>query len=116
MVALYQNTVHGEYVPYIMPQEYGHHTDVRWLTLKDKKEHGLGVRGHPTFEFNVSHYTANDLFVGKHTIDLGPRPEIILSIDTIMRGLGTASCGPDTLEQYQIRGNEYQFIYGLRVI
>jgi beta-galactosidase len=116
MVGRNQNTVSGEYIAYIMPQEYGHHTDVRWLTLKDKKEHGLGVRGYPTFEFNVSHYTANDLFAGKHTIDLHPRPEIILSIDTLMRGLGTASCGPDTLEQYQIRGKEYQFTYGLRVI
>ena len=63
MIGRYQNTVSDEYVPYIMPQEYGHHTDVRWLTLKDKKEHGLEVIGYPTFEFNVSHFTANDLFV-----------------------------------------------------
>jgi beta-galactosidase len=116
MVGCYQNTVSGEYVPYIMPQEYGHHTDVRWLTLKDEKDHGLDVIGYPTFEFNVSHFTANDLFTGKHTIDLHPRPEVILSIDAIMRGLGTASCGPDTLEQYQIRSNEYKLTYGLRVI
>jgi beta-galactosidase len=116
MVGHYQNTVSGEYVPYIMPQEHGHHTDVRWLRLKDEMDRGLEVKGYPSFEFNVSHFTANDLFAGKHTIDLYPRPEVILSIDTIMRGLGTASCGPDTLEQYQIRSSEYKFTYGLRVI
>ena len=116
MVGRYQNHVNGEYVPYIMPQEYGHHTDVRWLTLKDDKGHGLEIKGYPTFEFNVSHFTANDLFAGKHTIDLHPRPEVFVSIDTVMRGLGTASCGPDTLEEYQIRGQEYIFTYGLRAI
>ena len=116
MVGCYQNTVSGEYVPYIMPQEYGHHTDVRWLALKDEKDNGLEVIGYPTFEFNVSHFTANDLFNGKHTIDLHPRLEVILSIDAVMRGLGTASCGPDTLEQYQIRSGEYKFTYGLRII
>jgi len=116
MVGRYQNTVSGEYVPYIMPQEYGHHTDVRWLTVKDEKGYGCEVIGYPTFEFNVSHFTANDLFAGNHTIDLHPRPEIVLSIDTMMRGLGTASCGPDTLEQYQIRDSEYKFTYGLRII
>jgi beta-galactosidase len=116
MVGHYQNTISGEYVPYIMPQENGHHTDVRWLTLKGENDHGIEVIGYPTFEFNVSHFTAYDLFAGKHTIDLHPRQEVILSIDAIMRGLGTASCGPDTLEQYQIRSNEYRFTYGLRVI
>ena len=31
MVGLYQSTVSEQYVPYIMPQEHGHKTDVRWL-------------------------------------------------------------------------------------
>jgi beta-galactosidase len=116
MVGHYHNTVSGEYIPYIMPQENGHHTDVRWLTMKDDGDHGIVVKGYPTFEFNVSHFTANDLFAAKHTIDLHPSPEVILSLDTRMRGLGTASCGPDTLEQYQIRSNEYNFTYELRVL
>ena len=116
MVGCYQNSVSGEYVPYIVPQEHGHHTDVRWLALKDEKDNGLEVIGYPTFEFNASHFTANELFNGKHTIDLQPRPEVILSINAIMRGLGTASCGPDTLEQYQINSSEYKFTYGLRII
>jgi beta-galactosidase len=116
LIGRYLNTVSGEYVPYIMPQECGHHTDARWLTLKDEKGYGLEVIGAPTFEFNVSHFTANDLFNSKHTIDLHPRPEVILSIDAVMRGLGTASCGPDTLEQYQIRGKEYRFAYSIRLV
>jgi beta-galactosidase len=115
MVGCYCNTIDGEYVNYIMPQEHGHHTDMRWLKLRNAQNHGLDVIGYPTFEFNISHFTANDLFCATHTIDLHPRPEVILSLDAVMRGLGTASCGPDTLEQYQIRDTEYKFTYGLRI-
>ena len=120
MVGRYQNTAIGEYVPYIMPQEHGHHTDVRWLTLTDEKGYGIqvtgDVNGSSRFEFNASHFRAADLFAAKHTPDLKPRPEVILSLDAAMRGLGTASCGPDTLEQYQIREREYNFTYRLKVL
>jgi beta-galactosidase len=119
MVGRYQNTVSGEYVPYVMPQEHGHHTDVRWLTLKNEvgsRAHGLHISGDPTFEFNVSHFTANDLYTARHTPDLHPRPEVIVSLDAVQRGLGTASCGPDTLEQYQIREKEYNFTYRLKIL
>jgi beta-galactosidase len=108
--------VEDEYVPYIMPQEYGHHTDVRWLTLTDENGQGLKILGKPTFEFNVSHFSSSDIFQCTHTIDLKHRPEVILSIDARMRGLGTASCGPDTLANYQIRNKTYRFMYGLQVI
>ncbi len=116
MIGRYQNTVAGEYVPYVMPQEHGHHTDVRWLRLTNEKGSGLEVAGSPTFEFNASHFNANDLYAAKHTFDLQPRAEVILSLDAAMRGLGTASCGPDTLEQYQIRGKEYTFTYRLKAL
>jgi beta-galactosidase len=33
-----------------------------------------------------------------------------------MRGLGTASCGPDTLERYQIVQKEYNFNYRLSLL
>jgi beta-galactosidase len=115
LVGRYRSTVSAEYVPYVMPQEHGHHTDVRRLTLRNEHGHGLHISGDPLFEFNVSHFTANDLYNAKHTPDLHPRPEVIVSLDAAHRGLGTASCGPDTLEQYQIREKEYNFTYRLKI-
>ncbi len=47
MVGVYHSTVTHEYVPYIMPQEYGHKTDVRWLRLTDAAGRGLQVNGRP---------------------------------------------------------------------
>ena len=99
-----------QYVPYILPQEHGNHTDVRWLSLANGAA-GLTVTAQPTMEFTASHFTAHDLFAAKHTYDLKPRPEVILSLDLHQRGIGTASCGPDTLERYKIRPGKYRFAY-----
>ncbi len=114
MVGLYRSTVTEQYVPYIMPQEHGHKTDVRWLSLTDDAGRGLMVLGSPTFEFSASHFTADDLYRARHTIDLQARDEVILNLDHRQRGLGTASCGPDTLEPYRLLDSEYHFVYRLR--
>ena len=112
IVDLYESTVTGQYVPYILPQEHGNHTDVRWLSLENGKT-GIRVTAQNGLEFTASHYTAHDLYAAKHTYDLTPRPETILSLDYHQRGLGTASCGPDTLPQYRLRPGKYRFAYTL---
>jgi beta-galactosidase len=114
MVGRYSSTVTEQYVPYIMPQENGHKTDVRWLMLTNEQGHGLRAEGNPTVEFSASHFTGADLFAAKHTIDLTPRAEIILNLDGAHRGLGTASCGPDTLDKYRLLEPVYQFVYVLK--
>ena len=116
MIGRYRSTVTEQYVPYIMPQEHGHKTDVRWVRLTDANGYGLHVQGVPTFEFSASHFTANDLFQAKHTYELTPRPEIYLNLDAAHRGLGTASCGPDTLPQYRLLERVYRFGWAMRVL
>lgn len=114
-LGVWNGTVTGEYVPYVMPQEHGHHTDVRWVELSGRGAPTLRVGGDPTFEFNASHFTAEDLFAAKHTLDLSPRPETVLYLDVAQRGLGTASCGPDTREPYRLRRRHYSFRYVITV-
>ena len=43
LVGEYQATAEAMYFPYVRPQENGHHTDTRWLTLKRKNGKGLTV-------------------------------------------------------------------------
>ena len=45
MVGIYRSIVADQYVPYIMPQEHGHKTDVRWLALTDVRGQGLASQG-----------------------------------------------------------------------
>jgi beta-galactosidase len=110
LIDLYESTVADQYVPYIVPQEHGNHTDVRWLSL-DNGTAGIRFTAQGLLEFTTSHYTAHDLYAAHHTYDLTPRPETILSLDYHQRGLGTASCGPDTLPQYRIGPGKYRFAY-----
>jgi beta-galactosidase len=113
---IYHSTVAQEYVPYIMPQEHGHKTGVRWLELTDAGGAGIRVQGEPVVEFSASHFSADDLYAARHTVDLQPRPEVILHLDAAQRGLGTASCGPDTLDKYRLLEREYRFAYRLQPI
>lgn len=102
LLGQYESTVAEQYVPYILPQEHGNKTEVRWIELHDGR---LGVRftAQRPMEASASHFTAHDLFAAKHTTDLAPRPEVLVNLDVAQRGLGTASCGPDTLERYRVR-------------
>lgn len=102
-LGLHRSTVSDEYVPYVMPQEHGHHTDTRWVELAaaDGTSLRVSAAGAP-FGFSASHFTAADLTAAFHTCDLRPRPETFLSLDLAHRGLGTASCGPDTRPEYRI--------------
>ncbi len=109
-VGLYSTTVSDLHVPYVMPQENGHRTDVRWIEIGDGVA-ALRFSGEPFLGFNASHYTVADLFAAKHTIDLVPRAETILSLDLAQRGVGTGSCGPDTLPPYRLTGHHHVFAY-----
>ena len=59
-------------------------------------------------EAKASHFTPADLLPAMHTFDLTPRPETWVTLNVKQRGVGTASCGPDALDQYKIWPGEYR--------
>ena len=79
------------------------------------RQHGLRVTGQPTIAFSALHLSDDDLFRATHTIDLTPHPEVFLHIDVAQRGLGTLSCGPDTLPRYRLLEREYHFSFSLHL-
>jgi beta-galactosidase len=116
VVGRFRSTVSDQYVPYILPQEHGHRSEMRWLSLTDAAGFGVEVEGRPTVGFSASHFTASDLYGARHTCDLEPRAEIVLTLDHAQRGLGTASCGPDTSRRHRLLAPRYRFAYVLRVV
>jgi beta-galactosidase len=113
-VGLYRGTVDEQYVPYIMPQENGNKTEVRWVALQNQAGIGLLAVGMPHLEVSASHFTAGDLYKALHTNELVRRPETVLNLDLKQCGLGGASCGPGTLPQYLVLPGEYTFSVRLR--
>jgi beta-galactosidase len=118
-IGAYESSVDGLEVPYVLPQENGNRTDVRWLELSGGEggapsPAGLRVSSDATFDFTASHHGADQLWSSRHTCDLVRRPEVFLSIDVAQRGVGTATCGPDTLERYRLRPGPYRLELSLR--
>ncbi len=62
----------------------------------------------------MSHLTDDDLYRASHTHQLEPRPEVYVHLDARQRGLGGASCGPDTLPTYRIGAGVHRFGYRMR--
>jgi beta-galactosidase len=110
----YRGTVTGQYVPYGMPQENGNKTDVRWLALTNPAGLGLLAVGDDPLEAGALHFTAADLYAAWHTNELTPRPETFFTMDMRQVGLGGASCGPGTLNEYLVPPGMYEFTVRLR--
>jgi len=108
-VGLYSGSVDEQYVPYIMPQENGNKTDVRWVALRNDQGIGWLATGRQLLEVSASHFTAEDLYRALHTNELSRRDSIAFNLDLKQCGLGGASCGPGTLAQYLIPPGTFSF-------
>ena len=109
MVGRYQTTVDDMVVYYQKPQSMGNREGLRELTLTDAK--GKGVRIETQGEVSFSALPYNDMHLAKtnHMYELKKDPFITLHIDGKYRGVGNASCGPDTMEKYKIVEDSYNF-------
>ena len=112
-IGVWQSTVTEQYVPYVVPQEHGNHTDVRWMALEaGPSDAGLLFQAeNRLLECSVSHYDAYELTKACHINEIDPHGEIFLNIDYGQRGLGGASCGPDALPKYRLEPGIYSFSY-----
>lgn len=115
-VGVYSGTVDDQYVPYIMPQENGNKTDVRWVSLTNEEGIGLLAIGMPIMEVSAHHFTTEDLTRARHTFELKRRDDITLNLDYRQSGLGGASCGPDTLPKYKIKPEPVRFSVRIRPV
>ncbi|MEM1060521.1 MAG: glycoside hydrolase family 2 TIM barrel-domain containing protein, partial [Verrucomicrobiota bacterium] len=110
---VHRGTVAEQYVPYIMPQENGLKCGTDWVRLGSKPT-SVTVQSACPICFSALHFHPQDLTKAFHTHELTPRPETILCLDAAHRGVGTASCGPDTFEPYLIHGSEFALDLVLR--
>ncbi len=103
-------------LPYEMPQEYGGRTDVDELMIcREENRRQLSISGDFPFTFSAVPYSVDDLSKAFHAHELRLRDDLVVNIDHAHRGLGTASCGPDTFERYLIRPGVYRFTFVFRL-
>jgi beta-galactosidase len=98
-VGRYSSSVVGLQTPYLMPQENGSRTEVRWARLGD----ALRIEGRPHFELTVRPWTSEALAAARHPTELTPDEQWLwVNADLAHQGLGSASCGPGVLAPYRL--------------
>ncbi|MDR0559619.1 MAG: DUF4981 domain-containing protein [Prevotellaceae bacterium] len=121
-ISLYHSVVDEQYYPYVRPQESGNKTDVRWLTLTDKKGRGIKITGEQPVAFSALPYSLQDLDPEKdrkqyHSEELEKRKEIYLNVDYRQMGVaGTDSWGALPLEQYTVKYGSYKYGYTIEPV
>ncbi|MBL8026873.1 MAG: DUF4981 domain-containing protein, partial [Fibrobacteres bacterium] len=108
-VGLYTKSVRDLYTPYVYPQENGNREEVRSVSFLDNNGHGLAVNGVPLINFSAHYFTTDDLENAKHAAELTERDFITVNIDYKQCGVGSGSCGPETLPKYKIPCEPFSF-------
>ncbi|KPI14668.1 glycoside hydrolase family 2 TIM barrel [Actinobacteria bacterium OK074] len=104
------------FTPYLRPQESGGRHGVRHFTLSAPDATGLAVCLDEPRQVSVTRYRAEDLTAATHHDQLVPRPGCVVHIDAAHRGLGTASCGPDTFPSYLVAPGVHTWSWTLRAL
>ena len=109
----YSSTVEQQYVPYVKPQENGGHIGMRWFSLTNQSGHGLYFQLDKPRMVTVTPIRSEDLANATHNVFVNPSGNTVITIDGAHRGIGTASCGPDTLAKYLIKPGTYKWSWSV---
>lgn len=101
-------------VDYVRPQESGARSSVVSAVLETGGRQ-LSVAGEP-FALTVRPYSLRALEAATHRPDLLADGRSYIYVDHILRGVGTAACGPGVLEPYRLKPREADFQVVLRVL
>jgi beta-galactosidase len=96
-------------MPYIIPQDFGNKTDVRWLFVEQKNEMGLAIFADHTFNISVNPYS--NLGTTWYPYQLDRTSTVTLNVDHKVSGVGGT---PITVRQ-TFRTYPQKYNYRLRL-
>ncbi len=103
-------------VAYAVPQETGHRSDLRELTVTGSYQPTLTVGTLPVDGlrpgFTLSRYSADELTAARHPYELPVPSATHLYLDAFQHGLGSSSCGPDVTAEFQL----WPRVFGVTVL
>lgn len=101
-------------LPYVVPQSYGLRTDCAWMVLSDQTQ-GLHMAVEAVrplrLHMAATLHTDEALDAAADVTALVRAPGAVVHVDVAHRGVGTASCGPDTEPWHRITPGVYRFRY-----
>ena len=100
---------------YVVPQENGNRTGVRWMFLSNpKSKEGLLIVADSLLSMSAWPYTEENIQNAKHTNKLKDAGFITLNVDLIQMGVGGNDSWSDVaapLEKYQIPAKDYNYSF-----
>ena len=103
-VGRYSTTVSDMLTPYAHPQSCGNRQEMREITLYKKHTNkGIKIEANQPIAFSMLHFDDTDFIKENlHPWEMVKRNEVYTHFDYIQRGVGNGSCGPQTIEKYQL--------------
>ncbi|WP_158828503.1 glycoside hydrolase family 2 TIM barrel-domain containing protein [Mucilaginibacter lacusdianchii] len=111
----YASTVAEQLTPYEKPMDCGNHEDVRWANLISDKGLKLNFRSDSLMQVSALPYTDEEMEPVEYKIDLPQRKTTSLVISHQTLGVGSHSCGPRPLKQYQVFAKPTVFTYEVKL-
>jgi beta-galactosidase len=107
-LGIYEDTPDNNLSRYLVPQECGNRTGVRWLKVSDMEGHSIGFcAAGQAFDASVLPYTAEELESATHREELPAPRYTVVNILGAMRGVGgDDSWGAPVHPEYCISGEE----------
>ena len=117
MLGRWESTVDELQTPYVRPQENGARADVRWAEIGWGEDLAtLRVEGEPEFWFTARRWRSEELDAAEHLTDLRAGDTVWVNLDHGQQGIGSQSCGPGTLPEYQLRVQPAEFSFVFSVV
>ena len=112
-LSVFKSTASENIEHHIRPQESGAHYGCRYAEISSAAGHSL-LFGAKQFSLSVSHFEPHYLTGFTHDFELVPERETTVIIDYRNSGIGSGSCGPQLIPEYQVCEKEINFAFAVK--
>ena len=114
LVGLYKSSVADQFSRFVRPQDCGNHEDTRWLAMRNSAGQGLLFVAPELMSSSAMNYRPEEVHKSvsnrdRHFNEVDFIKESVIYINAATRGLGNASCGSDTYDQYELKSDHRTF-------
>ncbi len=114
LVGLYHSNVADQFSQFVRPQDCGNHEDTRWLAMRNAGGQGLLFVAPDLMSTTVMNYRPEEVHRAvndrdRHFSEVNFIKQSVVCLNAKVRGLGNASCGSDTYDQYELKAAHTTF-------
>ena len=109
---LYNVSVDDDYVPYLVPQDYGNKTDVHWLAISDNDGFGLRIESNQLFNSSIHKFSTDNLTRALFIKQLKEDNAVTLNLDHKVSGVGGTAIS--VINKYRVLPADYDFTFFIK--